>query len=610
MVRRSALLCLVLTILIGLGLSDRAHSQTEVTLDVFYDALSPYGEWVEHEYYGYIWQPVGVDPYWKPYSDGNWQYSDEGWIWVSGEPWGWATYHYGRWMLDDYYGWIWIPGVTWAPAYVDWYESPGYVGWSPQPPDTSFFLSIGIAIGTGYGYYSPYYYEPYYYGGHGHHKKHYGKHYRKKHHYGHHYGHHAPDSHSTYVPDHHFSHKNAKLVALDRPHNLVVHRNSKAINNVKVENNRIVNRGPDRRSMERRTGRKIGRVNIVDRNSAQLRGNKSVNNLKGGDYNIYRPTVVKRGDESPRKVSKRSAGADNTRVERGDNQRERNKQDAEDRSGRTTSRGTDKSTNGNRPRADNRTRTYKSGADGKYREVTNDRPRNQGVQKTNSGSRGNGAAGKNSNDTRANVNTEQPARTGSSNLSRAKSYETHTNRQNNVKGSKQKHDGHYSVKKSAYSTNRVRANPTQTQYKSNGKSNLSGNTANRVNTQTPANVKNNSRNTPRGQPANTGNYTNRQVKQSGRTKTYKPQPRAGSNTQQHQSQNYQKSRASNQAQKSVNTRNVSNRSSYRSAPAPSVTRSAPVRSYNSSPVNRNYNSYNTGGTRQTYRNSYSRKSGR
>jgi uncharacterized protein DUF6600 len=301
MKRKLTALALVFVILIGFGISNRAEARTEVTLDVFYDALSPYGEWIEHEYYGYIWQPVGVDEYWKPYRDGNWQYSEEGWIWVSDEPWGWATYHYGRWVPDDYYGWIWIPGVDWAPAYVEWYDSPGYIGWSPRPPDTSFFLSIGIAVGSGYGYYSPYYYEPYYYGGYGYYKKHYGKHYRKKHRY----GHRAPASHSTYVPDYSFSHKNAKLVALDRPHNLVVHRNSKNINNVKVQSNRIVNRGPDRLSIERRTGKKINRVNLVERDLVQVRGKREVNQLKGNQYNIYRPNVVKRGNEAPRKISKR-----------------------------------------------------------------------------------------------------------------------------------------------------------------------------------------------------------------------------------------------------------------------------------------------------------------
>lgn len=313
--KKLASIALVLTILIGLGISHRAEARTEVTLDVFYDALSPYGEWIEHDYYGYIWQPVGVDEYWQPYRDGNWQYSDEGWIWVSDEPWGWATYHYGRWVPDEYYGWVWIPGVDWAPAYVEWYESPGYIGWSPRPPDRNFFLEIGISFG-GYGYYQPKYYggfnyyKPYYYGGHKHHKKHR----RKKHHYydKHHY--HAHAKHSVYVPYEHFSHKNAKLVAIEGSHNTVVYRNTKNINNVTVINNRTVYKGPDRHHVEHRSGKKINRVSVVDRDLVQVRGKRKVNELRGSKYNIYRPKVVKKGHEKPQNILKRYNRDENYKV--------------------------------------------------------------------------------------------------------------------------------------------------------------------------------------------------------------------------------------------------------------------------------------------------------
>jgi len=302
--RKLTAIALILALLIGVGVSQRAEARAEVTLDVFYDALTPYGEWVEHDYYGYIWQPVGVDEYWKPYRDGNWQYSDEGWIWVSDEPWGWATYHYGRWVPDDYYGWVWIPGVDWAPAYVEWYDSPGYIGWSPRPPDRNFFLEIGISIG-GYGYYQPSYYggynyyKPYYYGGHKHHKKHHRKH---------HYYDHA--KHSVYVPYEHFSRKNAKLVAIEGSHNTVVYKNTKNINNVTVINNRNVYKGPDRHVVEHRSGKKIKRVNVVDRDLVQVRGKGNVNELRGSQYNTYRPKVVKKGYEKPTNISKRYNGSE------------------------------------------------------------------------------------------------------------------------------------------------------------------------------------------------------------------------------------------------------------------------------------------------------------
>src|SRR5688572_32433779 len=41
--------------------------------------------------------------------------TDDGWFWDSDERFGWATYHYGRWINHRYYGWVWVPGTEWAP---------------------------------------------------------------------------------------------------------------------------------------------------------------------------------------------------------------------------------------------------------------------------------------------------------------------------------------------------------------------------------------------------------------------------------------------------------------------------------------------------------------
>ncbi len=300
MERKLKAIALIFAIIMGFGITERAEARTEVTLDVFYDALSPYGEWIQHDYYGYIWQPVGVDEYWQPYRDGNWQYSDEGWIWVSGEPWGWATYHYGRWVPDEYYGWVWIPGVDWAPAYVEWYDSPGYIGWAPRPPDRNFFLEIGISVG-GYGYYQPgyafnfSYYKPYK-------RRHRRHHHHKRHHY------YAPPEHCVYVPYEHFSHKNAKLVAVGGPYNTVVHRNTTNITNVTVINNKTVYKGPDRHHVERRSGKKIKRIDVVERDTVTYRGGRDLTKVRGNKYEVYRPKVVKSGHERPKSISKRHNG--------------------------------------------------------------------------------------------------------------------------------------------------------------------------------------------------------------------------------------------------------------------------------------------------------------
>ena len=53
---------------------------------------------------------------------------------ISDEPYGWATYHYGRWLYDDFQGWVWKPGVEWAPAWVGWRSNDDYIGWAPLGP--------------------------------------------------------------------------------------------------------------------------------------------------------------------------------------------------------------------------------------------------------------------------------------------------------------------------------------------------------------------------------------------------------------------------------------------------------------------------------------------
>lgn len=115
---------------------------TESTVPVadygmFYDSLSSYGSWYETPDYGYVWQPAVVsDSNWRPYSRGRWVCSDRGWTWVSEEPFGWATYHYGRWALVRGRGWVWVPGTEWAPCWVSWRESGSHIGWAPLPPET------------------------------------------------------------------------------------------------------------------------------------------------------------------------------------------------------------------------------------------------------------------------------------------------------------------------------------------------------------------------------------------------------------------------------------------------------------------------------------------
>ncbi len=122
-------------------------SAQQITFDYFYQKLSPYGEWIEVSPYGWVWSPTGVEPGWRPYTDGSWTYTDYGWTFVSDDDWGWAVYHYGRWVNDAEYGWIWIPGTVWGPAWVAWRYGDDFIGWAPLPPAVGWSDERGLVPG-------------------------------------------------------------------------------------------------------------------------------------------------------------------------------------------------------------------------------------------------------------------------------------------------------------------------------------------------------------------------------------------------------------------------------------------------------------------------------
>lgn len=101
---------------------------------MFYEELSPYGNWVDYGNFGPVWYPTRVTENWRPYLDGRWVPTDAGWVFETSEPWGWATYHYGNWMPTEDYGWVWVPGSTWYPSTAAWRTSDDYIGWAPIPP--------------------------------------------------------------------------------------------------------------------------------------------------------------------------------------------------------------------------------------------------------------------------------------------------------------------------------------------------------------------------------------------------------------------------------------------------------------------------------------------
>ncbi|MFO0743357.1 MAG: DUF6600 domain-containing protein [Labilithrix sp.] len=150
--------------------ADEYQDTDPSALTEFKPALEGHGEWVDDSTYGTVWKPnateVGAD--FEPYvTAGHWTYADDtDYVWVSDYSWGWAPYHYGRWVVLPAHGWVWIPGRRYAGAWVTWRTAPGYgyVGWAPAPPD--YYWYNGYAVGWSFGFY--HHYDHYYYCHHDH----------------------------------------------------------------------------------------------------------------------------------------------------------------------------------------------------------------------------------------------------------------------------------------------------------------------------------------------------------------------------------------------------------------------------------------------------------
>jgi hypothetical protein len=226
--------------------------QGNVSFQVFYDQLSPYGQWVNYSNYGYVWMPdAGSD--FVPYStEGHWILTDYGWTWVSDYNWGWAPFHYGRWDYDNFYGWFWVPGNEWGPSWVTWRRADGYYGWEPMQPGISISISFGRA---------------------------YNNH----------------NDHWIFVRDRDIERSNINHYNVNRADHDRIARNSTVINKTRVDNSRHSTyvSGPAKEDVQKATGRWINPVAIHD-------NNKPGQNLSNGKLQIYRPQVSKTNDKQKR----------------------------------------------------------------------------------------------------------------------------------------------------------------------------------------------------------------------------------------------------------------------------------------------------------------------
>ena len=257
-----------LLILIAMSVTATAQAGDEVSFGTFYDNLAPYGEWIAMEGGTYAWRPLQTEAGWRPYLNGHWIWTDDGWYWDSDEPWSWATYHYGRWYCDDYYGWIWVPGYDWAPAWVEWRYGGDYVGWAPLGPYAIFSAEYGV---------------------------HYDRRWVTPYHYW------------SFVDCRYVTSRDVRQYVYRSENNTRFIGRTRTAGSVRFDGGRVVTRGPEAAYVERRGNIRLDRAQLVDVNARE-----EARVIRSGDrqsIGVYRPRIEGRaGDlrgERPRDVKER-----------------------------------------------------------------------------------------------------------------------------------------------------------------------------------------------------------------------------------------------------------------------------------------------------------------
>ncbi len=223
----------------------KVSAQGTANYQVFYDDLSPYGNWVDNPDYGYVWMP-NVPSGFTPYgTNGYWVLTNEGWAWVSNYSWGWAPFHYGRWFYEPSYGWLWAPGYEWGPGWVTWRRSNDYYGWAPIGPG----VSVDLAYSNRYN---------------------------------------IPYNRWTFVRDRDFGRTNINNYYINNSNNVTIFNNTTVINNRRLDRSRnaTYHAGPDRVEVEKRAGKKFTPVAITE-------SNKPGQHLKNNQLQIYKPRIEK-----------------------------------------------------------------------------------------------------------------------------------------------------------------------------------------------------------------------------------------------------------------------------------------------------------------------------
>ena len=137
---------------------DDSRSAQYLSRDVVgYEDLDDNGDWRDDSNYGHVWFPHQTSPGWAPYREGHWAWIDPwGYTWVDDSAWGYAPFHYGRWVtVDGRWGWVAGPPAqepVYAPALVVFIGAGGggfggNVGWFPLGPREVYVPSYPVSTG-------------------------------------------------------------------------------------------------------------------------------------------------------------------------------------------------------------------------------------------------------------------------------------------------------------------------------------------------------------------------------------------------------------------------------------------------------------------------------
>ena len=244
--------------------------QSTGSYSIFYTKLEPYGDWIETRDYGYVYRPrEAASARWRPYLNGHWVYTDAGWTWISDEPFGWATYHYGRWTRIRKVGWVWVPAEEWASAWVSWRKGSDYVGWAPLPPEARFDRRTGIRN------WSDSYYDI------------------------------GPDQY-VFVPTRQFGEERVERAIVPEQRNVSIISQTTNVTNISYNNTIIINQGPSYEELQTLTP--IKRLRLERQTNVQ--GNDARAIVRGDVVEVPAPIIAPaRPSERPRTVKETIAQA-------------------------------------------------------------------------------------------------------------------------------------------------------------------------------------------------------------------------------------------------------------------------------------------------------------